>query len=213
MILRTICKAMLALGERIAITFIDYTAAFDSVSHRFIDTALKEAKVSVKIRAMFRAIYQAASAYTTVSSADGKQVKSNTFTICRGVVQGDITSPLYFILALDLILKRHDSSPDKGVPLGATILHTLGYADDAALIDYGDEKGIATASARVTAINEGSKKDADMIISIVKTKGLHVCEQEKPTVTSKDEAIKICKFKCPHPHCEHNTNSSPNKGC
>ena len=114
MILRTLCDRMLELGKSIAITFIDYSPAFDSVSHHFIDVALKEAGVSAKIRAMYRAVYAAASAHTTVPTADGKQVKSETFEINRGVVQGDITSPLYFILALELILRRHDTMKEKG---------------------------------------------------------------------------------------------------
>ena len=35
---------------------IDYSAAFDSVSHKFIDTTLQEAGASVKTRRLFRAI-------------------------------------------------------------------------------------------------------------------------------------------------------------
>ena len=136
---------MLALGESITLTFIDYSAAFDSVSHHFLDTALEDAKVPVKLRAMFRAIYHSASAYTTVATADGKKVKSDTFPINRGVVQGDITSPLYFILAFELILRLHDQVEGKGVPLADVIIHTLGYTDDAALIDFGDDEGITRA--------------------------------------------------------------------
>ena len=127
MILLTLCDRVLELGKSIEVTFIDYSATFDSVSHRFIDMTLKEAKVSTKIRAMYISVYVAASAYTTVATADGKQVKSNTFAINRGVVQGDITSPLYFILALELILRRHDMFSDKGVSLGEVMIHTLGY--------------------------------------------------------------------------------------
>lgn len=189
MILLTLCAELLAVGKAIAITFIDYSAAFDSVSHRFIDVALKEADISTKVRAMFRAVYAAASAYTTVATADGKQVKSDTFTIDRGVVQGDITSPLYFILALELILRRYDLFAAKGIPLAGAVIHTLGYADDAALIDYGDAEGLARATLRVTEIAKGSKKDADMEISIDKTKVLHVRDQEKPSTTTPSEAV------------------------
>ena len=39
-----------------AVTFIDYSAAFDSVSHRFIDEMLAKAGASNKLRAMFRAV-------------------------------------------------------------------------------------------------------------------------------------------------------------
>ena len=44
MILRTICEAAMELGENITLTFIDYSAAFDSVSHKFIDHTLKTAR-------------------------------------------------------------------------------------------------------------------------------------------------------------------------
>ena len=88
----------------------------------------------------------------------------------------------------------HDSRTDKGVPLGQTIIHTLGYADDVALIDRGDALGISRATERVTAIAVGSKADADMSISIPKTKVMHVRSQDQITSTTTDEARKICKF-------------------
>ena len=128
MALRTLCDEMLLLGKSLAITFIDYAAAFDSVSHKFIDAALTSAGVGNKERAIFREVYKSASAFTTVNSTDGGNVQSSSFQIRRGVVQGDVTSPLYFILALELILRRHDSLPDKGVPMAHTMVHTLGYA-------------------------------------------------------------------------------------
>ena len=78
------------LGKSLTIVYIDYSAAFDTVSHKFLDTALREAGVSNKLRAMFRAIYNSASAFTTVKAADNVNVKSDTFDIKRGVLQGDI---------------------------------------------------------------------------------------------------------------------------
>ena len=127
MVLRTICEDMTRLGEKIAIMFVDYSAAFDTVSHKFIDRALKDAGASNKVRAMFRAVYSAATAYATAPTRDGKKINSPTFEINRGVLQGDITSPIYFILALELILRLHDKNPE-GVSLLDTIISTLGYA-------------------------------------------------------------------------------------
>ena len=46
------------------------------------------------------------------------------------VVQGDIVSTLYFILALEMVLKRHDKVINKGVNFGGRRVHALGYADD-----------------------------------------------------------------------------------
>ena len=177
MVLRTIFDDVMEQGREMCATFIDYSAAFDSVSHKYLDRALQKAGASIKSRRMFRAIYSAASAVTKVESIDGKIVMSPTFPIRRGVVQGDITSPLYFILALELILKEHDTNPHKGVDFGGTKVHTLGYADDAALLGY----DASTATARVSQISEGSRKDADMHISVPKTKCMHVRSQEPVT--------------------------------
>ena len=94
-----------------------------------------------KARAICRAIYNAVAAYTESTGADNKRVRCDNFNIGRGVVvQGDITSPLFFILALalELIMRCHDAaSQDKGIKLADTIVHVLGYADDAVILDDG----------------------------------------------------------------------------
>ena len=118
--LRTIYDYILAKHGTLHVTFIDYSAAFDSVGHKFLELALHRAGASAKTRALFKAIYSAANAVTAVSDIDGKTVLSDSFYIRRGVVQGDITSPVYFILALELILELHDRHPGKGVDFGTT---------------------------------------------------------------------------------------------
>ena len=203
MVLRTLCDEIIRLGKKIAITFIDFTAAFDTVSHKFIDRALEAAGVGNKERSMFRAIYKAASAFTTVSAANGRKVKSECFPVDRGVVQGDITSPLYFILALQLILHMHDSSPDKGVTLAESVVHTLAYADDIALANDGDNTGIVKLSERISSVSAGARNDGDMDVSIRKTKALHVRQQDEVTPTTSEEAKQVCKFVCRHLDCNH----------
>ena len=150
---------------------------------------------------MTRVIYLSACAFTTVPDADGKRVKTEEFQIRRGVLQGDIMSPLFFILALELILREHDDVQGKGVPLGTARLHTLGYADDLSLVDEGNEDGNAKATVRVSSIAKGSRSRADMEVKIEKTKVLHVRPQDPVSDTTSDEALKICKFKCPHLNC------------
>jgi hypothetical protein len=92
-ILAQIMDAVMARGEEMITVFIDYVAAFDSVSHKFIDDALRKAKASNKCRAMFRALYDSASAVVRVRKNDGTDVFSEPFPIDRGVVQGAIDSP------------------------------------------------------------------------------------------------------------------------
>ena len=86
MTLRVICDKVMTMGKSLAAVFIDYKAAFDSISHKFIDETLKESGVTTKARVIFRAIYKAAAAFTTASGTDGKHVRSNTFSIDRGVL-------------------------------------------------------------------------------------------------------------------------------
>ena len=202
MILRVMCDKMMAMGKSLAAVFIDYKAAFDTVSHKFIDTALEKAGVSPKARSMFRAIYKAAAAYTTAPGTNGKKVRSNLFTIARGVLQGDVTSPLFFILALELILRRHDAAnPGTGIPIADIIIHQLGYADDLAALDEGSPAGIQRLSDRVSSISQGSKKDADMTLNKEKTIAMHIREQDATTPTTAEEAMGVCKFTCPHLNC------------
>ena len=196
--LRTLFEDMLDKGEALYVTFIDYSAAFDSISHKFLDRALKEAGASDKSRALFRAIYDRASAVTKVPSTDGNDITSAPFPIKRGVLQGDITSPLYFILALELILRKHDVAADKGVTFGGKRVSVLGYADDAALLD----STLATASERVSAIARGSKADADMEINTTKTEAMHVKEQGRVSPLTAEEAKDVCKHECPHEDCD-----------
>ena len=197
MILRTLVDKMLQEDNPLVLTFIDYSAAFDSVSHKFLDTALGKAKAKPKSRAIFRAIYTSATAKTKVKGVDGEVVYSETFPIRRGVLQGDLTSPLYFIIALEEILRRHDDVAGKGVNFGGVRLHTLGYADDAALIDG----SVGTATNRVTCIAQGSEEDADMNINVEKTECMHVQRQQKIDHPTTDQARKVCKFQCKNLGC------------
>ena len=52
---------------RCLVTYIDYKAAFDSVSHKFLDYTLNSAKASRKSRAIFRAIYKVAAGVAKVA--------------------------------------------------------------------------------------------------------------------------------------------------
>ena len=163
-----------------------------------MDYAQGQTVAKPKTRAIFRSIYGSASAETRVKSMDGQHVYSKTFPVRRGVIQGDMTSPMYFIIALEDILRKYDNTPRKGFSFGGRTLHTLEYADDAALID-GDSD--TTASKRVSNIARGSKEAAGMEINISKTEYMYAKRQHKVTAPDRQAAKKVCKYTHTNPGC------------
>ena len=102
-----------------------------------------------------------------IKQQDGEIAFSESFNIERGVLQGDIFSPVCFIAGLDRILRLHDQvNPGMTVGTGAYTVRMskFEYADDAALIDEDAKQ----ATARVTSLAIGSLEDAAMIISAKK---------------------------------------------
>jgi len=176
------------------VVFLDYKAAFDSVSHLFLDESLGVAGASDKTRAMFRAVYGKANAVVRVRKGNGEEVFSESFDVRRGVVQGDIFSPLCFIIALARVMELHDTKTQgDGLQLGhddqqegayaKRIIRALLYADDAAILCK-DEK---EATVRLCSIQSGSKESADMELSIPKTVCMHIHEAEEvPRVEEED---------------------------
>ena len=174
------------------VTFIDFAAAFDSVSHVFLDRALDKAKASRKTRALFREIYRAAQGAARVKGANGQFTFSKTFDIERGVIQGDIISPIFFIIALDQLVQHYDKS-GQGISVGhINSLRVLGYADDAALC----EETVDGMTTRLTELADAALKEADMRVKLAKTYTQHIQQQEDVArATDKEIAAKTAKYK------------------
>ena len=173
----------------------NYTAAFYSISHRFLDESLCEANVSPKVRRIIRAIYPCASGAVQIQRASGDKVFSDHFDIRRGAIQGDIYSPPSFTLALDRIFRRYDSFCDGigGPPLSCPVVSKLEYADDAALLN----KNTSDATKRLTTLANDGSADACVDISLKKTKVMHVRKYEPVSATTEDEVIALnLKHKC-----------------
>ena len=165
LLLRVIYDQVINGNDKCVVTYIDFAAAFDSVSHKFLDRALKKAGASRKTRALFRATYDAAEGAVRLASKDGKISLSKHFNIARGVIQGDIISPIFFILALDQLIQTVDTDGE-GVSVGhIRSIRVLGYADDVAMI----EKEVEDMSKRLTKFADTAVKHADMKTKLAKT--------------------------------------------
>lgn len=194
-VLRQIINLAVELKEDLVITFIDLKNAFPSVSHACMAQALKAAGASDKSLAMFYALYENPRARSRVTGADGTRVVSREVPIRRGVLQGSLISPVYFIVALEYVFKMADPGGTHEV-LGG-ILDQLFYADDAALLSGSVEE----ASVRLEAISAGLKNLADMTIHLGKTVGMHAQETiqvAKPEAEdyATEEATLLRQCKC-----------------
>ena len=191
MLLRLLYDSVIRKNSSCVITYIDYTAAFDSISHKFLDKTLKAAGASRKSRAIFRAIYRVATGSARVRGIDGKYVYSGRFQVRRGVIQGDVISPILFILALDQLIQTVDTS-GTGVRCGSFLrIKVLGYADDAALA----ETTVDAMTERLTKLADASEREADMKINMSKTVSQHVHRRKPIEVTEAEVAQAEAKYK------------------
>ena len=185
LLLRVIYDHFIKERKECVVTFIDFAGAFTSTSHKYIDKALKSAGASRKTRALFRAIYDAAIGTARVKGIDGKFTFSHIFDIARGVIQGDIISPIFFIIALDQLVQQLDPATDtNGVGIGKiNRIRVLGYADDAAMLATSPQE----LTDRLTRFADGALQEADMQVKLPKTFTQFVQVQpEVPTATQED---------------------------
>ena len=102
----------------------------------------------------------------------------------RGVIQGDIISSIFFILALDQLIQVNDND-SKLVKCDRILqLKVFGYADDVAVIS-----GMADEMTNsFSKIAHASLDDADMHVNMAKTFTHHVYHRENISVTEAEVA-------------------------
>ena len=177
-------------GRQAVAIFIDYSAAFDTESQLFIHSALAETGVNSKVRRIVQAIFAAATGVVRIRQQDGGVEMSEPFNIERGVLQGDIFSPVCFIAGLDRICRLYDHMhPVMTVGTGGYTVRTAKFenANDAAFID----EDAAQATVRVTSLAAGSIADAAMIISAKKSKVMHIHKTTRSSATTVADVAKL----------------------
>ena len=179
------------------IAYIDFTAAFDTISHSFLLQSLRDYEVPPKYCRLVQAIYQSAAVKVRLQEPGGHRTYSRKVNVRRGVIQGDIPSPVCFLVALDKLLKEH-SQLDRGLHLTPTLsIAELAYADDCALPGANAE----TTTSRLTNLDTHAKSLAGMVISVPKTKAQHVMIQPKMSETTENDITNLppekqFKFAC-----------------
>ena len=102
-----------------------------------------------------------------------------------------------FIAGLWKIFADHDT-PDAGITVGEApnrvCIRALEYADDAGFADNNTDE----ASKRLSSVSRGSREEAAMIISVPKTKAMHIHKTIKVSETTENEIADLkLAFKCP----------------
>ena len=207
LLLRLLMDAVLRAGKEGVVTFIDYRAAFDIISHRFLDESLAAAGVQPKIRRIVKAIYTDATGMVRLRLPSGETMCSEPFPVRRGVIQGDIFSPQClrsgWIAFSGCTTSLARALANGGPSLGDVTASKLEYADDVGLLNW----TAAEASERVSALASGSRASASMEMSAPKSKGMHVHIRERLPVSTE---VEVEVIDLPHncPECERTSPTS-----
>ncbi|XP_037294379.1 uncharacterized protein LOC115454908 [Manduca sexta] len=129
---RQIMEKCIEYNQPIAMAFIDFEKAFDTVEHWAVIHSLQRCQVDCRYVQAIKETYQAATL----------QVKLHDLTkpvpIKRGVRQGDTMSPKMFTACLEDVFKLIDWS-DRGVNVNGEYLSHLRFADDIILFANNSE--------------------------------------------------------------------------
>ena len=177
---------------------VDYKSAFDSMSHIYLFKALQKAGASLKTLQLYKAIYTTVKLTVKVNSE-----VTESFTIGRGLIEGDITSPMYFNVGLEAVFREADAVnsavvAQDGIDVEGLNVDKVGFADDVQLLSTG---GVDRLSARIQQIQAVSEP-AGLRVSTDKTYAQHIGrDAEAPRVTSADIKSLKPSIRCPVPWC------------
>ncbi|CAL8135999.1 unnamed protein product [Orchesella dallaii] len=119
--------------RKLHLLFVDFARAFDSIDHKKLWRRLNDVGVSAKYIRIFRDMYNKAT-----MRVRSKQEHTRRFDVAEGVLQGELTSPLFFALFIsdiDDIFSALESQGIRGVNINhQTTIHVLAYADDLVII-------------------------------------------------------------------------------
>ena len=184
-------------SKKCHIGLIDFSSAFDNVSHKYMKQRLWDSGASMATIQLVNCLYNAATGYIKIRNKDGSSTKSETFEIKRGNVQGDISSPKLFTGALRKLEEdedplKYDSSSYKIFDLRISSLY---FADDGAQITQSKKE----LSKRMTNFGKKAEEKADLKVNMKKTFAMEIkkgSKLEKPKEEDFIQYSKNSKFKC-----------------
>ncbi|KAG7297047.1 hypothetical protein JYU34_019980 [Plutella xylostella] len=159
-------------NKTLYLAFVDYTKAFDSISHDFLWKSLAQQGIHQKFINIVQTIYKNSSAKIKLETI------GTSFEIHRGVKQGDPLSPKLFTAVLEHIF-RNLKWEEYGININGEKLTHLRFADDIVVIS---ESAEYLQQMLMTLDNESSKVGLQM--NTTKTKIMTNGEQIPITISS-----------------------------
>ena len=104
--------------------FVDQQKAFDRVNHSFLNLVLRKMNFDRKLTNLVANLFSNQVAYIIEDNT-----LSELFRVKRGVQQGDLLSPLLYVLAFEPLLNQLEKNL-LGIPLRNQFFKLLAYADD-----------------------------------------------------------------------------------
>ncbi|XP_070493805.1 uncharacterized protein [Chironomus tepperi] len=176
--LRIIVEQSIEWQSALYLVFIDYEKAFDSIDRECIWTELRNLGVPEKLIRLIREAYDGFRCRVLHES-----VQSESFVSLTGVRQGDLLSPLLFLVIMDKVMRSVTRGKPRGIVWSLNDrLEDLDYADDACLLTHthqdmqGKLRDLEFESAKVGLVIN-VKKTEEIRINAKNNAPLYIGEQ------------------------------------
>ena len=160
-------EKIIAIGQKAFIMFIDYSKAFDSVSHIKLFSAMIEMGFPAHLVALLQSLYVNQKAKIRWNGEN-----TDEFNLGKGVRQGCIASPHMFVSYTEKVMRDADVN-QYGIKVGGTPISNLRYADDTALFETSEED----IERLTSAVNDAGRK-LNLKLNVKKTKLLTTGEEQ-----------------------------------
>ena len=163
-VLRQVIEQTLEYQRRLALNFIDFTKAFDSIHRDTLWQIARSYGIPTHFIDLFRSLYQRSEC--CVRTDEGE---TNFFAIGTGVRQGCILSPMLFLLVIDFVCRNAIDRKQLGISWAGGLLADLDFADDVVLI-----APTQPALKNLTTALEQQAANAGLRINVQKSKIVRV---------------------------------------
>src|SRR6218665_1401610 len=133
--LRILMQKLKEHQQPLYMCFVDFTKAFDNISHEQLWVTMTEMGYPVHIIILLTKLYGKQKARVRVAGR-----LSNEFRVKKGVRQGCVIPPYLFNIMAEVVMREVMDGCEGGVHIGGRRLTNLRYADDIVLLAESEEE-------------------------------------------------------------------------